>query len=298
MIPVYNNAPSLPEVVEQLKTHLPQGYEHEIVFVNDGSVDDSLDVLMKLKEENKDLITIVDFLRNFGQLSAILAGLRYSTGDLTVVMSADLQDPFDIIPQMVEEWTQGNHIVAAYRKKRKDSLRARMTSRIAYNLIRFNVPDIPVEGFDFMALDRAVLEEFNKSDTRNRFLQGDLLWFGFNVKYIPYTRLKRKHGKSQYSFFKRLKNFLDAYLDSGYSSIRFMSLTGLLVFVFSILYTLTIFYGKMTGTLPYPGWAPIMILLCFFSGLIMMMLGIIGEYVWRIYDELRGKPNYIVRKVL
>jgi dolichol-phosphate mannosyltransferase len=146
-------------------------------------------------------------------------------------------------------------------------------------------------------MNRRVVDAFNAIEVRNRFFQGDLLWLGYRTAFIPYTRLKRTIGRSQYTFAKRLKNSLDAILDSSYLPIRFISAAGAFTALLGFLYALNIAYTRIRHNVPFTGWAPIMILILIIGGVLMLMLGIIGEYVWRIYDEVKGKPNYVVRQV-
>ena len=167
-----------------------------------------------------------------------------------------------------------------------------------YAILRLSFPQIPAGGFDYILMDRKVVDAFNAVDVRNRFFQGDILWFGYKTTFIPYTRAKRPIGRSQYTFAKRLKNSLDAILDSSYLPIRFISLVGVL----TALRRISLRHRhRLRAASPRrfrsPGWAPIMILILVIGGVLMLMLGIIGEYVWRIYDEVRGKPNYVVRNV-
>lgn len=158
-------------------------------------------------------------------------------------------------------------------------------------------PQMPPGGFDCLLLDRVVMDAFNRIDVRNRFFQGDVLWFGYRTTFIPYTRQRRTIGRSQYTFFKRLKNALDAILDSSYLPIRFISAAGVVVALLGFLYAADIVYARWMHQIPVTGWAPIMMVLLVVGGLIMLMLGIIGEYIWRIYDEVRGKPNYVIRRI-
>jgi dolichol-phosphate mannosyltransferase len=180
---------------------------------------------------------------------------------------------------------------------REDGWLPRLTSRIFYGIVRLSFPQIPSGGFDFVLMSRRVVDSFNAFEVRNRFFQGDLLWMGYRTAFIPYTRLKRTIGRSQYTFAKRLKNSLDAILDSSYLPIRFISLVGALTALTGFLYSADIVYWRLRHSTAFPGWAPIMVLLLIIGGLMMLMLGIIGEYVWRIYDEVKGKPNYVVRDV-
>jgi polyisoprenyl-phosphate glycosyltransferase len=298
VIPVYRNEGALTLTHQKLcqvcDEHLP-AFRREFVFVDDGSDDGSLNELLAIQARDAD-VRIVSLTRNFGQMAAILAGLQAATGDFVLQLSADLQDPADMIPRMVQEASQGNELVICYRANREDKLSARLTSRLFYAIVRLSYPQIPPGGFDYVLMTRRVVDAFNAIEVRNRFFQGDLLWLGFKTTFIPYTRAKRIIGRSQYTFAKRLKNSLDAILDSSYLPIRFISLVGVLTAFAGFLYALNIAYARLMHQIPFTGWAPIMILVLIIGGLIMLMLGIIGEYVWRIYDEVRGKPNYIIRK--
>lgn len=298
VIPVYRNEGALEPTYRQLRTLLDgplSSWAFEVVFVDDGSDDGSLSELRRLHDLDP-RIRIVSFTRNFGQMAAVLAGLKHSQGDVVLNLSADLQDPVELIPQMIERWEQGSEVVVCYRANREDALMARVTSRLFYRLVRLSLPEIPAGGFDYVLLDRVVVDAFNAIDVRNRFFQGDILWFGYRATFIPYTRRKRVIGRSQYTFAKRLKNALDAILDSSYLPIRFISAVGVLTAILGFLYALTVVYARIMHRIPFQGWAPLMMAILMVGGLIMTMLGIIGEYVWRIYDEVRKKPNYIVRR--
>lgn len=271
------------------------GYQREFVFVDDGSDDGSLNELFAIRARDAD-VRIVSFTRNFGQMSAILAGLKTATGDLVLHLSADLQDPVELIPQLVRQFEGGNEVVVAYREARQDRLTSRLTSRVFYGIIRLSFPTIPPGGFDYVLMARRVVDAFNQIEVRNRFFQGDVLWLGYKTAFVPYVRARRTHGRSQYTFAKRLKNSLDAILDSSYLPIRFISLVGVLTAFIGFVYAADIVYARLMHHIPATGLAPIMILVLIVGGVLMLMLGIIGEYVWRIYDEVKGKPNYIIRQ--
>jgi glycosyltransferase involved in cell wall biosynthesis len=298
VVAVYRNAGAITPTYQKIRSVFADSltaYDYEIVFVDDGSDDGSLQEILGLREHDQ-RIKAITFTRNFGQMSAMLAGLAQASGAATINISADLQDPVELIPQMVAKWCEGAEIVVCYRTDRSDTLSAKVFSRFAYGALRLAIPEIPPGGFDFVLMDRKALEEFNAIDVRNRFFQGDLLWTGYRTSFIPYVRLKRTIGKSQYNLRKKLKNFLDAFLDASYLPIRFISLAGIVTATIGLLYSLTIVYAWLRGDTPFAGWAPLMIVVLLVGGLIMFMLGIIGEYIWRIYDEVRKKPNYIVRE--
>ena len=299
VIPVYRNARAVTLTYEKLVRLVHselRGWHYSIVFVDDGSDDGSREELQAIRARD-DQVTVISFTRNFGQMAAMLAGFKHAQGDVVVHLSADLQDPVDLVPRMVDAWANGGEAVIAYRANREDGWVARLWSRLFYGIVRMSYPQMPAGGFDCILLDRVVMDAFNRIDVRNRFFQGDVLWFGYRATFIPYTRQRRTIGRSQYTFFKRLKNALDAILDSSYIPIRFISAAGVVIALLGFLYALDIAYARWMRQIPVTGWAPIMILLLIIGGLIMLMLGIIGEYIWRIYDEVRGKPNYVIRRI-
>lgn len=297
VVAVYHNEGAISKTHENIQSVFARELtenDYEIVFVDDGSKDGSLAEILKLKEQDP-RIKAITFTRNFGQMAAMLAGFREATGDAVINISADLQDPVDLIPQMVKKWQGGSEIVICYRTDRADTLFAKLFSWLAYGVLRISLPQIPPGGFDFVLMDRKVMDAFNAIDVRHRFFQGDLLWTGYRTSFIPYVRLKRTIGTSQYNFGKKLKNFLDAILDVSYLPIRFISLVGLITSGLGVLYSASIVISWLRGETPFTGWAPIMIVILLVGGLIMVMLGVIGEYVWRINEEVRKRPNYVVR---
>jgi glycosyltransferase involved in cell wall biosynthesis len=299
VIPVYRNERAVTVTYQRIREVCASDladYTYEIVFVDDGSDDGSLQELLAIRDTDPN-VRVVSFTRNFGQMAAILAGLKQATGDVIVQLSADLQDPVALVPRMIAAYEKGSEVVACHREHREDGLSSRLTSRLLYAVLRLSFPQIPAGGFDYLLLDRKVVDAFNAVDVRNRFFQGDILWFGYTTTFIPYTRAKRPIGRSQYTFAKRVKNSIDAILDSSYLPIRFISLVGVLTALAGFLYAIDIVYARVRHNIPTTGLAPIMILILVIGGLLMLMLGIIGEYVWRIYDEVRGKPNYVVRQL-
>jgi dolichol-phosphate mannosyltransferase len=297
VVAVYHNEGAISKTHEKIRSVFLNdvvNHEYEIVFVDDGSKDGSLREILNLKEQDSN-IKVITFTRNFGQMAAMLAGFKEATGDAIINISADLQDPVELIPQMIEKWEGGAETVICYRTDRADTLSSRLYSRLAYGMLRIALPQIPPGGFDFVLMDRKVMDAFNAIDVRHRFFQGDLLWTGYRTSFIPYVRLKRTIGKSQYNFGKKLKNFLDAMLDASYLPIRFISLAGITTSALGLLYSVTIVFSWLRGETPFTGWAPIMIAILLVGGLIMVMLGVIGEYVWRINEEVRKRPNYVVR---
>lgn len=295
---VYNNEGALTilydRAVKALESNFPQ-HDFELIFVNDGSKDNSLAELLELKNNTHDnRIIIISFSRNFGQMAAILAGWHYAKGDAVINMAADLQDPPEQCVAMIKEWEKGNDIVISYRKTHKTTLLNKITSRIFYKML---MPNAPPGGFDFALLGRNAMDAINSIKVKNSLYQYDILWIGFNVKFIPYEKLERTIGKSQYNFFKRFDNFMIHFINVSYIPIRLMTLLGFSFAVGGFVYSLSIVYAYYYNATPFTGWAPIMILLLIIGGLIMAMLGVLGEYIWRIFDEVKQRPNYIIKDI-
>ncbi len=299
VVPVYNNEGSLKILYERLaatiKSYNP-AYTYELIFINDGSKDNSFKVLKEIQEGDKGVI-VINFSRNFGQMAGILAGWKYATGDAVINISADLQDPPEQISKMLLEWENNNEIVINYREARNDEASSALTSKLAYSLLRYTVPSLPPGGFDYALLDRKAMDAINSISEKNRFYQGDILWVGFTIKYLPYIRLKREHGKSAYNFVKRFGNFMTAFFNISYFPIRLMSVLGFFTAASGFFYALSILYAYYFHMTPFQGWAPLMMIILIVGGLLMIMLGIIGEYIWRIYDEVKYKPNYIIKDI-
>jgi glycosyltransferase involved in cell wall biosynthesis len=295
VIPVFRNEGSIIPTYEKLtELMVNQNLDYEFVFINDGSDDNSLNELIILHQRDSK-VKIISFSRNFGQVSAVIAGLKEITGDVTINISADLQEPIELISEMISKWQSGNEIVICHRTNREDGFIANKASNFFYKLMKYVNPKMPKGGFDFVLIDKKAVAVLNQIDERNRFFQGDILWLGFNVAFIPYSRLKRTIGKSQWTLSKKLKYFIDGLLNTSYIPIRLMSFIGMIISFLGFIYATVIAYSRLINNTPFNGWAPIMILILIIGGLIMLMLGIIGEYVWRTYDEARKRPLYIIK---
>jgi dolichol-phosphate mannosyltransferase len=296
VIPVYNNAGSIEltwQAISNLFRDRLTQHDYEVIFVNDGSRDQSLAEMRSVAARDAKVRSI-SFTRNFGQLSAILAGYAHAAGEAVINMSADLQDPVELTADMIQHWVDGSEVVIAHRSERDDSMAANLFSYIAYGLLRMSNPNMPRGGFDFTLMGRDALNLFLTLRGRNRFFQGDVLWAGFATTFIPYARRRREIGKSQYNFSKKLKLFWDFIIDGTYFPIRLMSLCGLGVAVLGGIYAAIIVVARMVASTPFPGWAPIMIVMLLVGGMNMLMLGVIGEYIWRILDEIKAKPMYVI----
>lgn len=298
VIPVYHNQGSIEatwKAIAELFAGPLKGFEYEVIFVNDGSKDDSYAEMQAVATQDR-CVRLINFTRNFGQIAAIIAGYQHATGDAVINMSADLQDPVELTVEMVRKWRSGSDVVVGHRSDREDSFTARMFSKLAYGALRFSNPNIPEGGFDFVLMSRKALDLFLNYRGRNRFFQGDILWAGLPTTFLPYVRKKRTVGKSQYSFSKKLKLFYDFLLDGSYLPIRLMSLSGVFCSLIGLIYALLIIFDRFFGHAPFQGWAPIMVVSLLVGGAIMFMLSIIGEYLWRILDEVKSKPLFVIRE--
>jgi glycosyltransferase involved in cell wall biosynthesis len=303
VIPVYFNEENLPitwRTLEATLKRLPGDCDWEVVFVDDGSGDQSYQRLVEIHDADPQRVTVIKLTRNFGQLPAVFAGLNRARGDACIVMSADLQDPPDLILEMVGRWRSGNRkIVLATRSSREDGAFARWTSRAFYRLMRrFAIPNMPEGGFDYFLLDRRVVDLVLSMEEKNTFIQGQILWTGFTPELIEYARRKREVGRSRWTLSKKVKYFVDGFVSHTLMPIRFISVVGLAVSILSFAYATYILIARLLWGLPVQGWAPTMISILMLSGLQLLMLGIIGEYLWRNYYETRKLPNYVIEEVL
>lgn len=297
VIPVYMNAPSLYETYISLVSvlrELSNKYNYELVFVNDGSTDRSLDELLKIKKLDQN-VKIIDFTRNFGQVSAIYAGFELAKGDSVINISADLQDSAAYILKMVKKWEEGYKVVACTRVAREDNIVSKFVSSLFYRSINGFMKIMPKGGFDYFLLDKVVYKKIILLNERNSFMQGDILWFGYKPFFIKYKRIDRKFGKSQWTLSKKIKYSIDGIFNTSYLPIRIASVLGLVVASFGFSYSILVVFSWIFNRTPFTGYAPIMMVLLVFFGLLMIMLGIIGEYIWRIYDEVRKRPKFVIR---
>jgi dolichol-phosphate mannosyltransferase len=272
----------------------------EVIFVDDGSGDGSLAELIRLKAEYpEEAIKIVKFTRNFGQVSAIRAGYQLAKGKCVINISADLQDPPGLINQMLAHFYNDNYeVVVCSRGSRDEPFLKRKTSRLFYGIIKkLSFPNMPVGGFDYVLISNKVKKIILDRPEANPFWQGQILWPGYEIKFIPYKRSKREMGKSRWTFSKKVKYLIDGVMSYSYLPLRLISILGILLALGGFLYALIIFFAKIFGRIPAAGWAPLMIVILILSGIQMLMLGVIGEYLWRTLDQVRSRPAYIIEKI-
>lgn len=301
VIPVYFNEGSLHQTFDLLNREVVgknKGYNFEIIFVDDGSGDNSLDELLDLRRKSE-IVKVIKLSRNFGQGAAILAGYTNARGKAVVTVAADLQEPPEMISRMLEyHFKEKYHIVAGTRDAREESFFRRKTSSIFYGIIkRISFPNMPRGGFDFFLISSKVKDLIVRSNEKNPFLQGQVLWSGFKIKFIPYRRKKREVGKSRWTFGKKLKYLIDGMLAYSYLPLRFMSVAGMVISGLGFLYAIVIFFSKIFGGIPIVGWAPLMIMILVLSGFQMLMLGVIGEYLWRTLDQVRNREHFVIEEI-
>ncbi len=300
IIPVYYNELNLPETIPQLLGLSQQltDYQLELVFVNDGSEDRSLDILLAFQSKNPEAIKVVNLTRNFGSMAAIQAGFTVATGDCVGMISADLQDPPELFFEMLEYWEKGSKAVFAIRQDREESFLSKFFSYTYYSLVRkFAIPDYPDGGFDFFLVDRQIIEELKQIREKNTNIMTLIHWLGFRPIMIPYIRRQRTKGKSRWTVAKKVKLFVDTFVAFSYFPIRALSLIGLLVAIGSFFYGIFILFYWFFFDIPVQGYVPIMLVITFTSGIQMTMLGVLGEYLWRTLDEVRRRPPFVIDEV-
>lgn len=299
VVPIYYNELNIPDTVPRLlalREQLP-GWELELVFVDDGSGDRSLELLLEWRDHHPDMIQVLELSRNFGSMSAILAGLGVVTGDCVGMIAADLQDPPELFKDMVPHWSNGSKVVLAVRADREESRSQKFFSNGYYALMRrFALPNYPAGGFDFFLVDRQVVSEIVRISEKNTNLMSLIFWLGFSPVMIPYVRSARQKGKSRWTLSKKIKLFVDSFVAFSYAPIRMLSVLGGTVALAAFVYAGYVLAAWLARDIPVKGYAPMVILLAFTAGVQMLMLGILGEYLWRALDETRRRPPFVVSR--
>lgn len=300
IVPIFNEAAIIPELHRRLSTvmgGLPEQYE--LVYVNDGSRDTSLDQLRELVERDAH-VRLIDFSRNFGHQIAITAGMDYAQGDAVVVIDADLQDPPEVIPELVAKWRDGFDVVYAIRERREgDSLFKRATAAAFYRLIaRITNVDIPLDTGDFRLMSRRAVEGLKRMRERNRFVRGLVSWLGFRQTGVTFVRQERFAGETKYPLKKMLKFAFDGITSFSFLPLQLATYMGFFVSGVSFLGILYVLYLRLFTQETTLGWASLMAVILFLGGVQLITVGIIGEYIGRIYDEVKGRPLYLTQQLL
>lgn len=298
--PVYYNEPNLPETVPQLlglAEKIPQ-YRVELVFVDDGSGDRSLEVLREFQGKYPETVKVVKLTRNFGSMAAIQAGFTVASGDCVGMISADLQDPPELFLEMLSHWEKGTKAVFAVRQDREEPFSQKLFSNTYYALVRrYAIADYPDGGFDFFLVDRQIVNEVNRIQEKNTNLMSLIYWLGFKPILIPYVRRARTRGKSRWTLRKKAKLFVDTFVAFTFWPIRILSVIGFLVALTSFGYGAFILVYWLLFGIDVKGWVPTMLIITFTTGLQMTMLGVLGEYLWRTLDEVRRRPPFVIDEI-
>ena len=295
IVPVYYNADTLELLYADMKEKILHKLgDYEIVFVDDGSGDDSWRIMneIRLGDEN---VKCVKLSRNFGEHAAILAGLSRCSGDCAVTKQADLQEDSELILELYESWKRGNKVVYAVREERDDPALKKFFANIYYTIVRkFIDKNMPRGGFDCYLLDRQVIEVLLGMEEKNSSLTLQVLWVGFSPDLVYFHRKEREIGKSRWTFAKKFKLVMDSMMSFSYFPIRFMSTVGIICAIIAFIWIIEVIVERLVVGTPIAGWASLMCLVLFSTGLILLMLGILGEYLWRTLDAGRKRPPFII----
>lgn len=298
IVPVYWNSDTLEMLYEDMKAKiLDKLGDYEIVFVDDGSGDNSWEIMNKIRERDNNVVCI-RLSRNFGEHAALLAGLSVCTGDCAVTKQADLQEDSTLILDMYESWKKGNKVVLAIRRSRDEGAVKKFFAGMYYRIVRKLInKEMPKGGCDCYLVDRQVIEVLEKMDEKNSSLTLQVMWLGFRSEKIYFDRKNREVGKSRWTFSKKFKLVVDSMMSFTYVPLRFMEVTGVLFGLFAIIGMISVIHEKLTEGTPILGYASLMCVLLFSSGLTLLMVGIIGEYVWRALEESRNRPAFVIDTV-
>lgn len=297
IVPLFNEELVIEETYKRLKKEMDScGDSYEIIFVNDGSKDRTAEMARSICRRDPN-IKLLSFSRNFGHQIAITAGMDYASGDAVVVIDADLQDPPEVIPQMIAKWKGGYEVVYGQRTERKgETYFKKLSSSLFYRVLRrLTDVEIPVDTGDFRLIDRKVLDALKTLPEKNRYVRGMVSWVGFKQIGIDYVRDERFAGDTKYPLKKMLKFAANGITSFSYKPLKLATYAGCFVSLLSFVYLLYVLYQRLfIPQSTIPGWASLAIISLFFNGIVLILLGIMGEYIGRIYDEAKARPLYII----
>lgn len=300
VVPMYCEEKNVNECYKRVSCVLEtiEEYDFEIIFVNDGSKDKTLELLLKVAKKDK-RVKVISFSRNFGHQAAVTAGLKAVRGEAIIIIDGDLQDPPELILKMIKLWEQGNEVIYGQRKSRKgESVFKLMTAKMFYNTLNLlSDIEIPKDTGDFRLVDRKVVDQINNMPEHNKFLRGLFSWVGYKQCKLEYERDKRYAGKTKYPLKKMIKLAIDGVISFSTKPIKIVGALGIMSIFISII---ILFYAMISWLFKLnnlsPGWTSIIVAVTFFSGVQLLSLWVISEYIGRIYDEARNRPEYIIEK--
>lgn len=299
VLPIYNESWNINELYSRLINIIEKiSFEYELVFINDDSKDNSLDILIEIWKKNKN-VKILNFSRNFWHQIAITAWLDYVSWDIIVIMDTDLQDPPEIIPEMLEKYNEWYKVIYAKRRTRKDSFFKKITAKIFYRLLKkLSSIDIPLDTGDFRMMDKDVVNEMKKIREHSRFMRGITSWVWFKQTFVEFDRDERKYWTTNYPLSKMLKFALDWITSFSYKPLKIATYVWFFTSLLAFIYTIYIIISYLFFNSHYEIWWPsILVTIMFFWWLQLIILWIIWEYIWRIYTETQNRPLYIISEI-
>lgn len=296
VIPIFNEEQTIPELYRRLKTILDRlDSPAEVILVDDGSTDSSFDLLQNLNRSDV-RIKILRLSRNFGHQIALTAGVSHAVGGAVVLMDGDLQDPPELLPKLIAKWKEGYHVVYAIKRNRKENSLKRFAFHSFYRLLHtFSSISIPMEAGNFSLMDRRVVDVLRQMPERSRYLSGLRAWAGFRQTGVEFDREARFAGKPQMTTYKLINLALDGLFSFSKAPLRLAIYVGTAVASISFLLAAYVIYEKLFTDKAILGWASTIVSITFIGGMILLTLGVIGEYIGRIYDEVKSRPLYVLR---
>lgn len=298
IVPAFCEEEVIETSYQRLKNALSalSGFDSEIIFIDDGSSDRTLDHLRAIAGSDA-MVKVLSFSRNFGHQVALSAGIDRAGGDAVVIIDADLQDPPEFIPDLIRKWQEGYQVVYAIRKKRKEGFLKKAAYSIFYRMLRrLSNIDIPVDTGDFCLIDRTIVQHLKRLPERNRFVRGLRSWIGYKQIGLEYERDRRFAGEVKYTMGRLMKLAFDGFISFSNVPLRLASLFGFIVSSLSFLGGAIVIFSKYVADYTPQGWTSTLVIVFFLGGIQLITIGIIGEYIGRIYDEVKQRPLYIVRE--
>ena len=300
VIPAYNEEEVIAETYKRLTAVMQSmGEPYELIFVNDGSRDRTAQIIAGFCEKDANL-RLINFTRNFGHMAAVTAGMDNARGQAVFIIDADLQDPPELFPQMAAKWKEGYHVAYGKRVKRKgENWFKKVTAKFFYKLMRrLTTVDIPADTGDFRLMDRRVCDAVSRLPERQRYIRGLVSWVGFRQVAVEYVREERFAGQTKYPLRKMISFALDAITAFSYRPLKLATSLGLIMSLASFVYLVIIVYQRLFTDTAISGWASTIGAVVFSQGIVLMILGLMGEYIGRIYEEIKGRPTYIIMEIV